>query len=107
MAAATSIARRLLSTDFNQGGDRAELLQFACELPGVTVDPRIRIAAAGAVLAAGRPALAHARAAGAEPGQAEPGDQYERGTDHTTAPCLTGIRRATLLGALDGGPEPL
>ncbi|GAA3352055.1 hypothetical protein GCM10020358_84770 [Amorphoplanes nipponensis] len=47
--------RALTAADRVTGGDRAELLQFACELPGVTVDPRVRIAAADALLAAGRP----------------------------------------------------
>ncbi len=40
------------------GADRAGLLLFACELPGVDVDPRVRVAAADAALAAGRPAAA-------------------------------------------------
>jgi len=47
--------RALTAADRLAGGDRADLLQFACELPGVTVDPRVRIAAADALLAAGRP----------------------------------------------------
>jgi DNA-binding CsgD family transcriptional regulator len=47
--------RALTAADRVAGGDRADLLQFACELPGVTVDPRVRIAAADALLAAGRP----------------------------------------------------
>ena len=47
--------RALTAADRVTGGDRAELLQFACELPGVTVDARVRIAAADALLAAGRP----------------------------------------------------
>jgi DNA-binding CsgD family transcriptional regulator len=47
--------RALTAADRVAGGDRAELLQFACELTGVTVDPRVRIAAADALLAAGRP----------------------------------------------------
>ncbi|UWP78485.1 LuxR C-terminal-related transcriptional regulator [Dactylosporangium fulvum] len=36
-------------------GDRAELLLLACDLPGVTAEPQVRIAAARAALAAGRP----------------------------------------------------
>ncbi|GAA3959554.1 LuxR C-terminal-related transcriptional regulator [Actinoplanes auranticolor] len=47
--------RALTAADRVAGGDRADLLQFACELPGVTIDPRVRIAAADALLAAGRP----------------------------------------------------
>ncbi|RSM70896.1 LuxR family transcriptional regulator [Actinoplanes sp. ATCC 53533] len=47
--------RALTAADRLAGGDRADLLQFACELPGVTIDPRVRIAAADALLAAGRP----------------------------------------------------
>ncbi|WP_433717090.1 LuxR C-terminal-related transcriptional regulator [Actinoplanes sp. CA-051413] len=47
--------RALTAADRVAGGDRADLLQFACDLPGVTVDPRVRIAAADALLAAGRP----------------------------------------------------
>jgi DNA-binding CsgD family transcriptional regulator len=38
--------------------DRAALLLFACDLPGVTVHPRVRIAAADAALTAGRPTAA-------------------------------------------------
>jgi DNA-binding CsgD family transcriptional regulator len=52
--------RALTAADQATGGDRAALLIFACELPGVTVDPRVRIAAADAALLAGRP-LAAAR----------------------------------------------
>ena len=47
--------RALTAADRVTGGDRAELLHFACELPGVTVDPRVRIAAADALMSAGRP----------------------------------------------------
>jgi DNA-binding CsgD family transcriptional regulator len=47
--------KALTAADRVAGGDRAELLQFACDLPGVSVDPRVRIAAADALLAAGRP----------------------------------------------------
>ncbi|MET8149691.1 LuxR C-terminal-related transcriptional regulator [Actinoplanes sp. NPDC049668] len=47
--------RRALTAADKPGGDRAGLLLFACELPGVTVGPRVRIAAADALLAAGRP----------------------------------------------------
>jgi DNA-binding CsgD family transcriptional regulator len=36
-------------------GDRAELLLLACDLPGVTAEPEVRVAAARAALAAGRP----------------------------------------------------
>nr|BFE58696.1 hypothetical protein GCM10020063_032220 [Dactylosporangium thailandense] len=36
-------------------GDRAELLLLACDLPGVEAEPEVRIAAARAALAAGRP----------------------------------------------------
>jgi DNA-binding CsgD family transcriptional regulator len=50
--------RALQAADQTTGGDRAALLLFACDLPGVTVDPRIRVAAADAALAAGRPAHA-------------------------------------------------
>jgi DNA-binding CsgD family transcriptional regulator len=50
--------RALQAADQTTGGDRAALLLFACDLPGVTVDPRIRVAAADAALAAGRPAQA-------------------------------------------------
>lgn len=47
--------RALAAADRLTGGDRADLLQFACDLPGAPVDPRVRIAAADALLAAGRP----------------------------------------------------
>ncbi|MET7403858.1 LuxR C-terminal-related transcriptional regulator, partial [Dactylosporangium sp. NPDC005572] len=36
-------------------GDRAELLLLACDLPGVDAEPAVRVAAARAALAAGRP----------------------------------------------------
>ncbi|MEV8514498.1 helix-turn-helix transcriptional regulator [Dactylosporangium sp. NPDC051484] len=36
-------------------GDRAELLLLACDLPGVEAEPEVRVAAARAALAAGRP----------------------------------------------------
>jgi DNA-binding CsgD family transcriptional regulator len=36
-------------------GERAELLLFACALPGVAAEPAVRLAAARAALAAGRP----------------------------------------------------
>ncbi|UWZ40479.1 LuxR family transcriptional regulator [Dactylosporangium roseum] len=39
----------------DSSGDRAELLLLACDLPGVTAEPQVRIAAARAALAAGRP----------------------------------------------------
>jgi DNA-binding CsgD family transcriptional regulator len=45
----------LAAADRATGGDRAQLLLFACRLPDVTVDPRVRIAAADAALACGRP----------------------------------------------------
>ena len=47
--------KALTAADRVAGGDRADLLQFACDQPGVTIDPRVRIAAADALLAAGRP----------------------------------------------------
>ncbi len=50
--------RALYAADQAAGADRAALLLFACDLPGVPVDPRVRIAAADAALAAGRPAAA-------------------------------------------------
>ena len=40
------------------GGERADLLVFACQLPGVDVDPRARRDAAAAAIAAGRPRAA-------------------------------------------------
>ncbi len=40
------------------GGRRTELLLLACTLPGVEPDPRVRVAAAEAALAAGRPRAA-------------------------------------------------
>jgi DNA-binding CsgD family transcriptional regulator len=46
--------RALQAADQASGGERAALLQFACELD-VPVDPRVRIAAADAALATGRP----------------------------------------------------
>jgi len=52
--------RALAAADRAAGGDRAALLLFACDRPGVQVDPRVRIAAADAALTAGRP-LAAAR----------------------------------------------
>jgi DNA-binding CsgD family transcriptional regulator len=50
--------RALTAADRSTGGDRAALLLFACELPGVTIDPRVRVAAADAALTAGRPRAA-------------------------------------------------
>jgi len=50
--------RALTAADQSTGGDRAALLLFACELPGVSIDPRVRIAAADAALSAGRPRAA-------------------------------------------------
>ncbi|GAB1691773.1 LuxR C-terminal-related transcriptional regulator [Krasilnikovia sp. M28-CT-15] len=47
--------RALQAADRATGAERAALLLFACDLPGVTVDPRVRLAAADAALAAGRP----------------------------------------------------
>jgi DNA-binding CsgD family transcriptional regulator len=47
--------RALTAADHAAGGDRADLLMFACDLPGVSIDPRVRIAAADALLGAGRP----------------------------------------------------
>ena len=47
--------RALAAADRVSGGDRAALLLFACGLLGVDVDTRVRIAAADAALAAGRP----------------------------------------------------
>ncbi|MGK5681512.1 LuxR C-terminal-related transcriptional regulator [Actinoplanes sp. URMC 104] len=49
--------RALQAADATTGGDRAALLLFACELD-VPVDPRVRLAAADALLSAGRPAAA-------------------------------------------------
>jgi DNA-binding CsgD family transcriptional regulator len=52
-------ALRAADTDTaHPGADRATLLLFACDLPGITVHPHVRIAAADAALAAGRPAAA-------------------------------------------------
>ncbi|AGZ42547.1 LuxR C-terminal-related transcriptional regulator [Actinoplanes friuliensis] len=48
-------AYRKALTAADRGGDRADLLLFACELPGVTVSSRVRIAAADALLSSGRP----------------------------------------------------
>lgn len=39
-------------------GERAELLLLACDLPGVDAEPAVRVAAAAAALAAGRPRAA-------------------------------------------------
>ena len=50
--------RALQAADQATGGDRAALLLFACDLSGAPVDPRVRIAAADAALAAGRPGAA-------------------------------------------------
>ncbi|MEV4640152.1 LuxR C-terminal-related transcriptional regulator [Actinoplanes sp. NPDC049548] len=47
--------RALSAADRTSGGDRADLLLFACHLPGVNPVARVRIAAADALLAAGRP----------------------------------------------------
>ncbi|WP_280526116.1 LuxR C-terminal-related transcriptional regulator [Couchioplanes caeruleus] len=52
--------KALAAADHTTGGDRADLLLFACACPGVTVTARVRVAAADALLAAGRP---HAAAA--------------------------------------------
>ncbi|MEV4351644.1 LuxR C-terminal-related transcriptional regulator, partial [Actinoplanes sp. NPDC049596] len=49
--------RALVAADQSTGGDRAALLLFACELD-VPVDLRVRLAAADALLSAGRPAAA-------------------------------------------------
>ncbi len=40
------------------GGERADALLFACALPGIPADPPVRVAAADAALAAGRPGAA-------------------------------------------------
>ncbi|WP_236718122.1 LuxR C-terminal-related transcriptional regulator [Actinoplanes sp. TFC3] len=45
----------LTAADRTAGAERGDLLLFACERPGVTVDPRVRLAAADALLGAGRP----------------------------------------------------
>ncbi|MFI5930554.1 LuxR C-terminal-related transcriptional regulator [Actinoplanes sp. NPDC051494] len=47
--------KALSAADRTAGTDRGDLLLFACDLPGVNPDPRVRIAAADALLAAGRP----------------------------------------------------
>ncbi|XVV17689.1 LuxR C-terminal-related transcriptional regulator [Actinoplanes sp. CA-131856] len=47
----------LTAADQTTGGDRAALLLFACELD-TPVDPRVRLAAADALLSVGRPAAA-------------------------------------------------
>ncbi|MFG1990595.1 LuxR C-terminal-related transcriptional regulator [Actinoplanes sp. NPDC048988] len=47
----------LLAADHTTGGDRAALLLFACELD-TPIDPRVRLAAADALLSVGRPAAA-------------------------------------------------
>ncbi|RZU54266.1 regulatory LuxR family protein [Krasilnikovia cinnamomea] len=47
--------RALQAADRATGAERAALLLFACDLPGIIVDPRVRLAAADAALAAGRP----------------------------------------------------
>jgi DNA-binding CsgD family transcriptional regulator len=48
----------LHAADQSTGADRAALLLYACDLPGVTIDPRVRLAAADAALTTGRPAAA-------------------------------------------------
>ncbi|WP_433290916.1 LuxR C-terminal-related transcriptional regulator [Actinoplanes sp. CA-030573] len=55
--AAAAHRMALTAADRSTGGDRAALLQFACEL-NTPIDPRVRLAAADALLAAGRPAAA-------------------------------------------------
>ncbi|GGL12217.1 LuxR family transcriptional regulator [Mangrovihabitans endophyticus] len=50
----------LTAADQATGGDRAALLRFACDLPGIGPDPRVRLAAADALLATGRPRAAAA-----------------------------------------------
>ncbi|GAB1640430.1 LuxR C-terminal-related transcriptional regulator [Krasilnikovia sp. MM14-A1259] len=45
----------LQAADRTTGAERAALLLFACDLPGITADARVRLAAADAALAAGRP----------------------------------------------------
>ncbi|GIM70605.1 LuxR C-terminal-related transcriptional regulator [Winogradskya consettensis] len=47
--------KALTAADRTTGADRGDLLLFACDLPGVSPDPRVRIAAADALLSAGRP----------------------------------------------------
>ncbi|MEV6635415.1 LuxR C-terminal-related transcriptional regulator [Actinoplanes sp. NPDC051470] len=56
---AGAFRRALAAADATAGGDRAELLLFACDLP-VAIDPRVRVAAADAALTAGRPRAAAA-----------------------------------------------
>ncbi|MFI5494049.1 LuxR C-terminal-related transcriptional regulator [Actinoplanes sp. NPDC051859] len=51
---AQAYRRALTAADRAAGNDRADLLQFACNLPG-TATARVRVAAADALLAAGRP----------------------------------------------------
>ncbi|MBM2616149.1 LuxR family transcriptional regulator [Actinoplanes sp. LDG1-06] len=58
--------RALVAADQTSGGDRAELLLFACELD-VPIDPRVRIAAADALLTAGRASAAARVLVAAEP----------------------------------------
>ncbi|MFC3381711.1 LuxR C-terminal-related transcriptional regulator [Couchioplanes caeruleus subsp. azureus] len=52
---AQAYRKALAAADHTTGGDRADLLLFACARPGVTVTPRVRVAAADALLTAGRP----------------------------------------------------
>ncbi|XVU30495.1 LuxR C-terminal-related transcriptional regulator [Actinoplanes sp. CA-054009] len=61
LAAAGDLAgahrQALAAADQTTGGDRAALLLFACELD-TPIDPRVRLAAADALLSVGRPAAA-------------------------------------------------
>jgi DNA-binding CsgD family transcriptional regulator len=54
---AGALRQALAAADQATGGDRAALLLFACDLD-TPIDPRVRIAAADAALAAGRPRAA-------------------------------------------------
>ncbi|WP_143234739.1 LuxR C-terminal-related transcriptional regulator [Paractinoplanes atraurantiacus] len=96
--------RALTAADQSTGGDRAALLLFACELD-VPVDLRVRLAAADALLAVGRPAAAaRVLTTSAEPSRAgrPAGDAFSADFDFPhppTAPSGTDLDFAARSGS--------
>ncbi|GAB2572164.1 hypothetical protein Aab01nite_03570 [Paractinoplanes abujensis] len=125
LAAAGDLAgahrRALVAADQTAGGDRAALLLFACELD-VAVDPRVRLAAADALLSAGRAGAAARVLVAPEPlgpeadvlrGEAllQAGDYpaaraaVRAVPDAATGPVLAGRDRVLLLAELAADPS--
>ncbi|MBL7257820.1 LuxR family transcriptional regulator [Actinoplanes sp. LDG1-01] len=113
--------RALVAADQTSGGDRAALLLFACELD-VAIDPRVRLAAADALLTAGQASAAARVLVAPEPlgpeadvlrGEAllQAGDYVAARTavravpDAATGPVLAGRDRVLLLAELASDPS--